>query len=250
MGHLHHAGPRSRLDGTVLASGMSFAVVPKRECDIILDRGTSASIVLISSDAWADDGDMRQLFPLRGHPASRSVSRTLFDASVREAYEDLQRSLRVREGDALDDAFDRRIKALISLQMASSLSAEDEAGPSPAVGHRCRYSVFKQAVQFMLDNLHKEIYISDLCDTALVSERTLRYAFERVVGLSPTRYLFYLRLGSTCRDLLLSCPDKVSVASVALKRGMWDLSRFAGGYLRVFGEYPSDTLRRKLVVVA
>lgn len=250
LGHLHHAGPRSRLDGVALATGMSFAVVPKRECDIILDRGTSASIVLTSSEARLDDGGLPGLSPLQGNLAPWSMSRALVDASLREAHEDVQRSLRRYDDDKSGDAFDRRIRALISRQITSSLSIEDEASPSPAVGHRCRYFIFRRAVEFMLDNLHKEIYISDLCEAALVSERTLRYAFEHVVGLSPTRYLFYLRLGSTCRDLMLSCPDKVSVASVALKRGMWDLSRFAGGYLRVFGEYPSDTLRRQLAVIA
>lgn len=229
---------------------MSFTVVPKHECDIILDRGTSTSIVLISSDAWADDGDIRQFFSWRGNPASWPASRAMVDASLREAHEDLHRSLRTHEGDERDDAFDHRVQTIIAKHLASGLGVEDEAGPSLAMGHRCRYSIFKRAMQFMLDHLHKEIYISDLCNAALVSERTLRYAFEQVVGLSPTRYLFYLRLGSTCRDLMQSCPDKVSVASVALKRGMWDLSRFAGGYLRVFGEYPSDTLRRQLVAIA
>ncbi len=153
-------------------------------------------------------------------------------------------------GDHPDEGFDRRIQELVCRQVTANLSVTDEVGSLPTIDHRCRYFIFKRALEFMLDNLHKEIYISELCDAAQVSERTLRYAFEHVVGLSPTRYLFYLRLGSTCRDLMLSRPDRVSVASVALKRGMWDLSRFAGGYHRVFGEYPSDTLRRRLAAAA
>lgn len=35
-----------------------------------------------------------------------------------------------------------------------------------------------------------------------------------------------------------------SVKSIALSCGLWDLSRFADNYRKVFGELPRDTLMR------
>jgi AraC family ethanolamine operon transcriptional activator len=53
-----------------------------------------------------------------------------------------------------------------------------------------------------------------------------------------------LRLSTACRSLSLSDASRRSVKSVALSCGLWDLSRFADHYRRVFGELPRDTLMR------
>jgi AraC family ethanolamine operon transcriptional activator len=53
-----------------------------------------------------------------------------------------------------------------------------------------------------------------------------------------------LRLCAACRALLQADARRRSVKSIALGCGLWDLSRFAGQYRRVFGESPRDTLIR------
>jgi AraC family ethanolamine operon transcriptional activator len=83
-----------------------------------------------------------------------------------------------------------------------------------------------------------------MCNAAEVSERALRYAFEDMLGISPNRYLSMLRLCTACRSLAASDVSRRSVKSVALSCGLWDLSRFADSYRRVFGELPHDTLMR------
>ena len=77
-----------------------------------------------------------------------------------------------------------------------------------------------------------------------VSERALRYAFEELVGISPVRYLSMLRLCEACRSLSSADAGRKSVKSIALSCGLWDLSRFADSYRKVFGELPSETLMR------
>jgi len=250
IGHMHRAGSRSRLDGAALTTGHSFTVLPKSECDIILGKGTSASIILAYMEGWPDDGGARRGSPWHRSALPWSASHALADVALGELHEDVLGCLRKHGDDQRHDACEQRIQNLVICHGSSNPCVEEQVDCEPVISHRCRYFIFRRTVQFMVDNLHKEIYVSELCEAALVSERTLRYAFEHVVGLSPTRYLFYLRLGSACRDLMLARPNRVSVASIALKRGMWDLSRFAGGYRRVFGEYPSDTLRRRLAEVA
>jgi AraC family ethanolamine operon transcriptional activator len=96
----------------------------------------------------------------------------------------------------------------------------------------------------MRRNLRRDIYITELCNAAGVSERALRYAFDDLLGVSPNRYLSMLRLCTACKNLTLSDASRRSVKSVALSCGLWDLSRFADHYRRVFGERPRDTLMR------
>jgi AraC family ethanolamine operon transcriptional activator len=102
--------------------------------------------------------------------------------------------------------------------------------------------------QFMRINLRNDIYINEMCHAAEVSERALRYAFDDLLGISPNRYLTMLRLCTACRSLASSDVSRRSVKSVALSCGLWDLSRFADSYRRVFGELPHDTLMRSPVI--
>jgi AraC family ethanolamine operon transcriptional activator len=54
-----------------------------------------------------------------------------------------------------------------------------------------------------------------------------------------------LRLCTACRSLSSADAGRRSVKAIALSCGLWDLSRFAENYRRVFGELPRDTLMRQ-----
>jgi len=85
--------------------------------------------------------------------------------------------------------------------------------------------------------------IGELSHAAGVSERTLRTAFHRVLGVSPKRYLMRHRL-KEAREVLLRAGDaKGAVTRAATQCGFFELGRFAGAYRRLFGMRPSDTLR-------
>jgi AraC family ethanolamine operon transcriptional activator len=85
--------------------------------------------------------------------------------------------------------------------------------------------------------------IPTLCTVAGVSERTLEYAFREQLDTTPVRFLMLRRLNRVRRDLL--APEQgVTVTQIMLRTGVYDLGRFAGEYRQLFGELPSDTLRR------
>jgi methylphosphotriester-DNA--protein-cysteine methyltransferase len=71
----------------------------------------------------------------------------------------------------------------------------------------------------------------------------LEYAFREQLGATPIRFLKLRRLNRVRRDLLAAAPG-ASVTGTALRAGVYDLGRFAGEYETLFGELPSETLRR------
>jgi AraC family ethanolamine operon transcriptional activator len=84
--------------------------------------------------------------------------------------------------------------------------------------------------------------ISELCQLANLSERSLQYGFKEYLGVTPARYLRLLRLNGVRRDLLCAQPKKNRVVDLALNWGFVELGRFAAEYRQLFQELPSTTL--------
>lgn len=84
--------------------------------------------------------------------------------------------------------------------------------------------------------------VPDLCALLHVCRRTLQYAFEAEVGLSPKAYLRCIRLNGVRRALRQASSPDQTVQGVAAAWGFWSLSQFASDYRRLFGELPSQTL--------
>jgi len=88
------------------------------------------------------------------------------------------------------------------------------------------------------------ILVADLCRAAGVSERTLRNAFHDVLGFSPKQYFLRHGLEEARHALERAGRVRGAVTQVATECGFFELGRFAGAYRQLFGERPSDTLRR------
>ncbi len=117
----------------------------------------------------------------------------------------------------------------------------------PAIGHdrlaASRCQLVSTAIQFVDDCPEKSLSINGLAQIAGVSERKLRFAFVDSLGMSPLKYLSLRRFHQAREVLRGAAPDELTVSSVAAQLGFWDLGRFAGNYHRIFGEYPSESLR-------
>jgi AraC family ethanolamine operon transcriptional activator len=83
-----------------------------------------------------------------------------------------------------------------------------------------------------------------LCGRTGASERTLRHAFQRRFGVPPVTYLRSLRLNGARRDLWDADPSLETVTRVAQRWNFRNAGDFAAHYARLFGERPSETLRR------
>ena len=104
--------------------------------------------------------------------------------------------------------------------------------------------VVRRALALVAEYAGPRPLIADLCRAAGVSERTLRNAFHDVYGLSPKRYLLRHGLEEARQALQLARGTRGAVTHVATEYGFFELGRFAGAYRQLFGERPSDTLRR------
>lgn len=91
-----------------------------------------------------------------------------------------------------------------------------------------------------------QVSIPELATAAQVPERTLRKAFNEYFGVSPTRYLQLRNLHAIYRALRVAEPDETSVSQVFIAHGEWEFGRVAGRYRQLFGELPSETLRRSV----
>jgi AraC family transcriptional regulator, ethanolamine operon transcriptional activator len=83
--------------------------------------------------------------------------------------------------------------------------------------------------------------VTQLCQEMGVSRRTLQNAFLRVLDMSPLAYVKAVRLKQAREALKRSR----SVTEAATACGFWHFGHFAHDYLTLFGERPSDTLRRQ-----
>jgi transcriptional regulator GlxA family with amidase domain len=92
-------------------------------------------------------------------------------------------------------------------------------------------------------HVDEALHIEFLCKHCRITERTLRAAFKTVYATTPYHHLHTLRLHEA-RLALLNPHPGATVTSVAMQFGFLELGRFSVEYREVFGERPSDTLRR------
>jgi AraC-like DNA-binding protein len=101
-----------------------------------------------------------------------------------------------------------------------------------------------KAYQYMLANARENISIEDLTRLTGVSGRALYEGFRRFKGASPMACLRAIRM-QAIRKELLEGEDSDDVTVVAQRWGFFHLGRFASNYQKIFGEKPSQTLRRR-----
>lgn len=77
-----------------------------------------------------------------------------------------------------------------------------------------------------------------------VSELTLQNLFMWKYGITPMAYLKRARLNDVRKVLRSATPEKLKVSDVANQKSFWHMGQFAADYRMLFGELPSDTLRK------
>lgn len=104
--------------------------------------------------------------------------------------------------------------------------------------------VVRDTENYLKEHLHENVCARALCVHLGISNRNLHRAFCDVLDVPPGVYMRRWRLSRV--RCLLSSPELAdqSVSDVAFNFGFWELGRFAGHYRQLFGELPSQTLKR------
>jgi len=118
------------------------------------------------------------------------------------------------------------------------------------LGDRRHSAIIARFEEFLEANLDRAIYLTEICAAIGVAERTLRAACEEHLGMGPIRFLALRRMHLVRRALLHAHPSEATVTRIATDQGFWELGRFSVAYRALFGESPSETLRRPAEKIA
>jgi AraC-like DNA-binding protein len=107
-----------------------------------------------------------------------------------------------------------------------------------------RRRILACALEYLRDHAREAPGVHDLCEISQCNERTLRRAFLERFGISPRVFMKSMRLNGVRRGLRAVNRADALVADEANAWGFWHMGAFSADYRRLFGELPSETLRR------
>jgi len=128
------------------------------------------------------------------------------------------------------------------LHQLAQLMEETHPGPSPRTPHSRRIQSILQAERFIMANPTEPATVRTLCEATGVSKRTLEYAFNNHLGISPKNYINAMRLNGVHKQLRAGQAGQIRVVDAANAWGYWHMGQFAADYRKLFGEKPSATL--------
>jgi AraC family ethanolamine operon transcriptional activator len=136
------------------------------------------------------------------------------------------------------------------LDALADVCSTHETTGRPPYRQMSHYKLVREVQQHHLQNQDETITVVDLCQRFQISRRTLQYAFQDVMGMSPNAYLRTIRLNGVRRCLRDPKSGVMSVQQAAADWGFWHLSQFARDYQGLFGELPSERLKRRSTFVS
>lgn len=118
-------------------------------------------------------------------------------------------------------------------------------GPRENVSAQHARRMLRRTRDYLQAHTDRCVTVHELCEQLGSSPRALQDCFRKHVGLSPKTYLKAQKLNEARRELRRADSACASVSDVAVRYGFWHLSQFAADYRWLFGELPSDTLRKR-----
>jgi len=104
----------------------------------------------------------------------------------------------------------------------------------------------KRARDLLHESMEEASDITNLAKELGISERLLHHAFKKNYGITPKKYLLNLRMNRVKQDLLLADPTTTSIPSIIQKYNFYNHGTFTQAYRDLFGELPSDSLKKSL----
>src|SRR6056297_1093770 len=122
---------------------------------------------------------------------------------------------------------------------------DGETRDAKVAPHQARRRIISKTLELIHAYPHQSPSILELCVASGASRRTLFYAFDELLGLSPNAYIKKFRLGEARRTIIRNREQRC-VQRVARSLGFTHEGQFSIDYSSAFGETPSETRRRFL----
>jgi len=243
-------GPESRasFDGREVDSNVLVAGEPGAEVEIVAEEGYESMTLMISPDEFTrhlrQRGREEAVRMPRGTEiwhSSELELRELFDIGKRLAETASNEPALLNDHDEVRAAAH---KELLEWYLAA-LEMVEPAEPSRVGQTSQRYSRIVATVQaYVMEQQGIGYSVTDLCEATNTSERTLQYAFRKILDMTPIEYLIRLRLHRAHQDLRTANPESTTVSKIAVNWGFWHFGEFSAAYKSCFDEMPSETLNQ------
>ena len=243
-------GPMSRatIDGRNVDSNALVAAEPGIDVEIVVEEGYEGVGLMIPPDEFMQhlrrrgrEEAFRMPRGIEMWQSNQSELRELFDIGKRLA------ETAINEPGLLNDHDDVRAAVHIELLewYLAALQSLEHTEPSRVDQTGQRYSrIVKKAQTYVMEQHGAGYSITDLCEVTNTSERTLQYAFRKILDMTPIEYLIRLRLHRAHQDLRKANPKSTTVSRIAVNWGFWHFGEFSIAYKSCFDEMPSETLNR------
>lgn len=110
--------------------------------------------------------------------------------------------------------------------------------------HATYADIVRRSEKILHEQEEGSVTVLDLCLALRCSRRTLQTSFQRVANVSPIEYLRMVRLNGVRCLLRSTACEELGVGEAAARWGFTHASYFAREYRELFGELPSQTVRR------
>ena len=108
------------------------------------------------------------------------------------------------------------------------------------------HSKFSKVIDYIHDDIVNVTSLHQICERTNTPARTIRRLVRKKYDMSPKNYLNALRLNEV-RKMLKSESENTTVIKVASEYNFWHMGQFGRDYKKLFGELPSETLRKSYI---
>ena len=218
----------------VVGPGKEFCLAAdassRRWCSVHIAGG---DLVSANGDGTSADGSTHGVLTLPSYQIGR------FRSVIEQLDESVQQAPAAFESAAAQGAAHQKLVR----EIRNVLARPHQVGRRVGRHTVPRGPIIRTSMDFFDQHDGEYISVEQLANSAGVSERTLREAFQQYFGMPPVQYLNLRILNQVRRALKTANPLVASVTEVATRFGIWQFGRFARDYRFLFRELPSETLR-------
>lgn len=240
LGIITH-GPSAVFSGESMTGHTVASAMTGEELDIVAPRGFGQIIMLVDHEslyslaeaAGMGESTLRNLrrgrsgMPMIAQPEAVMAVQRRFNALLQDA---ASGHLQIHQEELEDMVYEAMLSVIDTADVPCGR-------PSASVLVRRAIEIFESSGRFLR--------MAAIYRSLNVSPKTLQNAFRTVTGLSPRTFFQNVMLNRAREAFLREDAGQGKVTAIASGLGITELGRFAVRYRALFGESPSETLRRQ-----